>query len=277
MSVDSGVSPMTDIHSHLVPGVDDGARTMEDALAAVGLMVDRGITSIVTTPHLDGALTRDARALDVRLSEVDEAYARLVEAVAVQYPEVELRRGHEVMLNRPDPDLSDPRLRIAGSDFVLAEWPRLQIPPETTPALRKLAAQGYGIVIAHPERYAGQDSRMERAERWRGVGAMLQVNYGSLQGRYGPEPRARAIRLLEEGWADCLASDFHAHPGLRLFIEGTEDVLREMGEAEPVREAWWLLTRTNPARIARGERPLPVPPLRMKKGVLSRLLSIFRS
>jgi len=274
MIAEPELSPMTDIHSHLVPGVDDGARTMEDALAGVGLMVERGITSIVTTPHLDGHLTHDPVALEARLSEVDEAFARLASAVKEHFPQVSLERGHEVMLNRPDCDFSDPRLRLAGSDFVLVEWPRLQIPPGTVPALQNLGSKGYGLIIAHPERYAGHDERMELAEHWRGEGAMLQVNFGSLLGKYGPEPRVRALRLLEAGWVDCLASDFHAHPGLRLFAEGADTLFREM-EGE---EAWALLTRTNPARMARGERPLPVPPLQLPKGgVLGRFLSIFRS
>jgi protein-tyrosine phosphatase len=268
------LSPMTDIHSHLVPGVDDGARSMEDALAGVGLMVERGITSIVTTPHLDGSLTHDPVALDARLSEVDGAFARLFAAVNERFPEVELRRGHEVMLSRPDCDFSDQRLRLAGSDFVLVEWPRLQIPPESTAALQNLGTQGFGIVLAHPERYSGQGETLGLVARWRDAGAMLQVNHGSLLGMYGPEPRWRALRLLEAGWVDCLASDFHAHPGLRVFAEGSEALFRKLEEEEN----WWLLTRTNPARMARGERPLPVPPIRERKdGVLSRLLSIFRS
>jgi protein-tyrosine phosphatase len=246
---------------------------MEDALAGVGLMVERGITSIVTTPHLDGSLTHDPLALDARLAEVDEAYARLAAAVGKQFPEVELRRGHEVMLSRPDCDFSDPRLRLAGSDFVLVEWPRLQIPPESTAALQNLAKQGYGLVIAHPERYAGQGESLGLVERWKDAGAMLQVNHGSLLGKYGPEPRWRALRLLEAGWVDCLASDFHAHPGLRVFAEGAETLFREMEEEE----SWWLLTRTNPARMARAERPHPVPPIRERKdGVFTRLLSILR-
>lgn len=268
------LSPMTDIHSHLVPGVDDGARTMEDALAGVGLMVERGITSIVTTPHLDGSLTHDPIALEVRLSEVSEAFSRLAGEVASRFPEVELRRGHEIMLSRPDCDFSDPRLRLGGSNSVLVEWPRLQIPPESTAALQNLATQGYEIVLAHPERYAGQGETLGLVERWRDAGAILQVNHGSLLGKYGPEPRWRALRLLEAGWVDCLASDFHAHPGLRVFAEGAEALFRELEEEE----SWWLLTRTNPARIARGDRPLPVPPIQEKKnGVLERILSIFRS
>jgi protein-tyrosine phosphatase len=268
------LSPMTDIHSHLVPGVDDGARSMEDALAGVGLMVERGITSIVTTPHLDGSLTRDPIALEERLSEVDEAYGRLAIEVAERFPQVELRRGHEVKLTRPDCDFSDPRLRLAGSDFVLVEWPRFEIPVESTSALEQLATQGFGLVIAHPERYAGQGETLGIVERWREAGAMLQVNHGSLLGKYGPEPQWRALRLLEAGWVDCLASDFHAHPGLRVFAEGAEALFREMEEEE----AWWLLTRTNPARMARGERPFPVSPVQERKnGVLARLLSIFRS
>jgi protein-tyrosine phosphatase len=268
-----GEALMTDLHSHLVPGVDDGARTLDDAMEGVQRMVDRGIANIVTTPHLLGSLTRDPHALAERLGRMDEAFVELAAAVAARHPGLRLERGHEVMLDVPDPELSDPRLRLAGTSFALVEWPRLQIPPETSSALRKIRDQGIDVVIAHAERYGGYDEPMTLAGRWKDEGAVLQVNYGALLGKYGPEARSRAVQLLERGWADCLATDFHGRPGLRLFVEGAHRVFEELG----AEEAWWLLTRTNPDRISRGERPLPVPVVKGERRLLSKLFSLFRS
>jgi len=263
---------ITDLHSHLVPGVDDGAATLEESLDAVDRMVERGITSIITTPHLLGSLTRDPEALELRLGEVDDAFRRLVVAVAERYPELRLRRGHEVMLDRPDVEFSDPRVRLAGGRCALVEWPRLQIPPETGPAIRRIREQGVIPVLAHPERYAGYDDRMSLIPIWRAEGAILQVNHASLTGRYGPEPRARALTLLEEGWVDCLSTDFHARPTLRLYLEASKSFFEE----RDAMESWWLLTRTNPGRIGEGELPLPVPPLRADRGFWARLRTLLR-
>ena len=103
---DSGA--FADIHSYLVPGVDDGANDLEDILTSVRRMTELGIRKILTTPHLDGGVTRNDEAIEARLSEVDEAFARAAAAVADEFSEVDFRRGHEVMLDIPDVDFSDP-------------------------------------------------------------------------------------------------------------------------------------------------------------------------
>jgi hypothetical protein len=144
-----------DLHSHLVPAVDDGACSLEEALDAVERMVERGVRSIVTTPHLNASTTKVASDREARLAEVDEAWNEVCGAVKVRFPTLGFRRGHEVMLDIPDPDLSDPRVRLSGTSFVLVEWPRLQIPPQTEPVLERICAEGYRPIIAHPERYRG--------------------------------------------------------------------------------------------------------------------------
>ncbi len=144
-----------DLHNHLVPGVDDGARSLEEALEAVERMVAAGIGQIITTSHVNASLTHDSRLLGTLLEEVDESWQTLAEQVRERFPDVEIFRGHEVMLDVPDPDFSDARLRLAGTSFVLIEWPRLQIPPRTTQVIERIASAGYHPIIAHPERYAG--------------------------------------------------------------------------------------------------------------------------
>lgn len=269
---EAGMDGEVDLHSHLVPGVDDGARNLEDVLEGVGRMVERGVTTIVTTPHLDGSLTLEASGLERRLSRMDGAFLEAEEAVRRAHPAVRFLRGHEVKLDCPDPDLSDQRLRLGGSDFVLVEWPGLLVPPGTPRVLRSLRSQGAEFLIAHVERYRGYDQAMTVLERWREEEVFFQVNHGSLVGRYGTEVRRRAFRLLERGWVDCLASDFHGRPELRLYIGAARRLFREL-DAE---EAWTMLTEVNPGRIAGNEKPLPVPTVKMERGVWDRLASLFR-
>lgn len=264
---------LTDLHSHLVPGVDDGARDLDDALEGVGRMVDRGIRTIVTTPHLAGSLTLDPQGLEERLTEVDAAFEAVERAVRERYPDVSFMRGHEVMLDRPEAHLEDPRIRLGDSRVVLAEWPRLRVPPGTARVLRALREQGVQIMIAHPERYGGYDEQLSAVEEWRAEGAFLQINYGSFTDRYGPRARLLAFRLLERGWVDCLASDFHGREHLRLYVNEAREVFRAL-DAE---ESWTLLSSTNPGRIARGEEPLLVPPVESSRGFLERLRALFRA
>jgi protein-tyrosine phosphatase len=260
-----------DFHSHLVPGVDDGARTLDDALEGVERMVAAGIRKIITTPHLDGSLTLDPQAFAERMAQMDGAWETIVRAVDERFPEVDFRRGHELMLDVPDPDLGDPRIRLGGSSFVLVEWPRLQLPPGTTDVIRRLRHSGVRPVIAHPERYVGFDRGLDLVREWRRAGAFLQMNYGSLVGRYGPEARELSFRLLRRGWADYLSTDFHGRPHLKLLRREAVAKLAELGADEQVT----LLTVTNPQRIFRDEEPLPVPALLTQPNLWSRLRELL--
>ena len=186
---------LVDIHSHLVPGVDDGARDVTAVLESVWRMMQVGIRRIVTTPHLRASLTLEPWALEERLSAVTLAFEEAAAAVKADFPEVEFRRGHEVMIDVPEPELADPRLRLNGTQFVLVEWPRLQVPPGTPRVLRWLRDQGWWPVIAHPERYMGVPDNPDLLRQWKEAGAYLQVNYGSFVGRYGAAPQDIASRL----------------------------------------------------------------------------------
>jgi protein-tyrosine phosphatase len=262
---------LVDLHSHLIPGVDDGARSVADVLEGVGRMVERGVRRIITTPHLDGSLTLEPSALERRLGEVDGAWEEVRAEVARAFPQVEFGRAHEVLLDVPAPDLSDPRLRFPGTSVVLAEWPRLRIPPGTPRVLAGLREAGVRILVAHPERYRGFDRELSLAAAWREEGAWLQMNCGSLVGRYGPLAREQALRLLGRGGVDCLATDFHGRPHLRLYLREAEAHFLGAGAAE----AWRLLTQVNPLRLSQGEAPLPVPSVDFSRGVLTRIRSLF--
>jgi len=101
---------VADLHSHLVPRVDDGARTLKEALEAVERMVADGIGQTLTKPHVNASLTRDSRGLGTWLEEVGESWQELSEHVRRRFPDVEFLRGHEVMLDAPP--LPVPPLRI---------------------------------------------------------------------------------------------------------------------------------------------------------------------
>lgn len=264
-------SSCVDLHSHLVPGVDDGAPSLEAALEAVGRMKAAGVRELVTTPHLRGSLTLDADAFRSRMETMDAAWESVRGSVAEEHPELPFHRGHEVMLDVPDVDLSDRRIRLADTSFVLVEWPWLQVPPETSAVLSRIRFSGLQPVIAHPERYRGLDDELRSVGRWREEGAYLQVNHGSLVGRYGRDARRRAFRLLERGWVDYLSSDFHGRPNLELYLGRARDAMAEQGGEEQ----FGLLARANPGRLLRDEDPLPVPPLELERGFWDRIKELF--
>lgn len=260
-----------DIHSHLVPGVDDGARDVPAVLDAVERFTRLSVRRILTTPHIDGSLTLDPARLEERLASVTAAWEIAAEAIGEHFPEVDFRRGHEVLLDVPEVDFSDPRIRLAGTSFVLVEWPRLQLPPGTTRVLAGIRRRGYRPIVAHPERYAGMAQALDVVAQWRDAGAYLQVNYGSLVGRYGQNAQSVADRLLRRGWVDYLASDFHAHPRLKIYRTEAAEVLAQ----EEAEEIMSYLSRSNPGRLLDDQEPLPVPVLSGERSLWARLKGII--
>jgi len=262
---------LVDIHSHLVHGVDDGARHLPGVLNAVERLADAGIRRLITTPHIDASLALMPERLAVRLDEVSEAWQTAHDAISREFPEVEYHRGHEVLIDVPEPELTDPRLRLAGTSFVLIEWPRLSVPPGTPRVVRYIRDQGQRPVIAHPERYSGMSRKLELTTQWKEEGALLQVNFGSLVGRYGSEARSVAWRLLETGQADYLATDFHGHSRLKIYKKEAWSEVESRGGSE----ALDLLCRVNPSRILEDLEPLAVPEVSAPASLLRRLRGIM--
>lgn len=259
------MSVRTDFHSHLMPGVDDGARKPEDAAAALGAFRSEETLQLITTPHFMGSLTHRPEKLEDRLAQLDAGWARLREVLSVddaRHPDARFRveRGVEVMLDVPDPDLSDPRLRLAGTDFVLVEFAGLQLPPMNAEfAVRALRAQGWRPVIAHPERYRNL-SDYGQLVRFREAGAFLQVNAGSIFGDHGKTAATHAMAIMTMGLADYVSSDYHARGTPRRADFGRS--LADAGFAEQAE----LLGSVNPGRLLAGELPLPVPPFTAPEG-----------
>jgi len=258
---------LVDIHNHLVPGVDDGARHLPGVLESVERMTHVGIRRLVTTPHIQASLTLDAVRLDQRLSDVGAAYETAAAAIRGEFPEVEYRRGHEVLIDVPEPNLSDVRIRMAGTSFVLIEWPRLHVPPGTPRVLRWIRDQGFRPIVAHPERYGHMLHKPDLPAQWRDAGAFLQVNYGSVVGRYGSEAQTVAFRILEGGLADYMASDFHGQSELKIYKKEAWAVIEERGAAESLQ----TLCRVNPSRMLDDLEPIPAGSLPPDRHILARL------
>ncbi len=257
MSGASAAAGYGDFHNHLVPGVDDGAPTMADALHSVDRMVAAGVRRIVATPHLPASLARTRFRFEAFAGLVEERGTALREAVARKHPGLDFRLGAELRLDTPEPDASDARTRLGGTSFVLVEWAGFRAPSEPRSVLEAIAGQGFRPVVAHPERYAGVDEGLESVRAWKDAGALLQGTWGSLVGQYGSRARMLVRRMLEEGLLDYLSSDFHGRPQYALHVESAADKLRRLGGGRQLD----LLGKENPARLFSDQAPMPVPPL----------------
>ncbi len=246
----------TDFHSHLVPGVDDGAADLAESRAAVGAMARDGVTTAIVTPHFDGSLTLAPLMFEERIAQLDAGFAQLREDAEVAAIGVRLLRGVELMLDVPDPDVSDERLRLDGGRFVLVEFPGLQLPlAHADYAIRALRQNGWQPIVAHPERYRNVDDSLEQLMPLRYAGAYFQVNAGSLIGLHGDGPARRAAALLARGWVEYGSSDYHGRGAPA--VGAARAALAARGAAAQAE----ALFGENPARLVRGESPVPVEPL----------------
>lgn len=246
---------MIDFHNHLMPGIDDGAADIDESRTGLAVLQEQGIRTIVTTPHVRASLTHSKAQLDKFLSAADRAFSALEGLAEREFPELRLERGVEMMLDVPAPRLGDIRLHLAGSEFVLVEFPFMSIPPNSVIPLRELKALGVTPIIAHPERYSNMSTQFGLIEAWKDAGACIQINAGSLVGAYGAGARRLVWQILENGWADYLSSDYHSRG--KCTIARCAAAMLERGAGAQLR----LLTVTNPERMLRSEHPIPAEPL----------------
>ncbi|HET7586061.1 MAG TPA: CpsB/CapC family capsule biosynthesis tyrosine phosphatase [Gemmatimonadaceae bacterium] len=248
---------MIDIHTHLLPGVDDGSPNVEVSVRVLTTMGQEGVSVLVCTPHL--------RATEA--ARIDETHHATVFSTLVEHApqRPKLLRGYEIMLDAPGTDLRPAHLHLGGSSAVLVEFPRMQVPVGAARELLRLRLSGVVPVLAHPERYVG--CTIEMVEEWRGVGAVIQTDAAVLLGSGSMSLLAR--RLLERGLVDCLASDNH---GDHRSLAHAERWLLEIGATEQAR----LLTHVNAERMLTGQPVLPVSPVpALDRGVLGRLRDLL--
>lgn len=204
------------------------------------------------TPHFEAGLQLRPAELAVRWDEIDRAWDRF--QTLLGGTGLVAFRGVELRLDLARPDLADPRLRLDGGRFLLCEFPWFTVPPRSERVLATIRDDGCFPVLAHPERYAGLEDDPGVVDRWLDSGAYLQVNGGSLLGRYGRTARRVATQLLEQGRIHYVASDYHARATPRI-RDYRHELVRLFGPTAAAR-----LTETNPARLLRGEEPLPAGP-----------------
>jgi tyrosine-protein phosphatase YwqE len=194
-----------DIHSHLLPGVDDGVADWEQTLACLRQFAEWGIQKVVTTPHVSrdwypnkvADLKRGQRTLQAL---AEEHHLPLTIEVAAEY-----------MLDDFFPELlqSGEVLTFGGPHYLLVEtgWAAAPFALEST--LFRIQTHGYTPLLAHPERYSYYHDDEAGLARLREMGCLFQLNWMSLTGRYGRRVRKQAGLLLQRGWVDFIGSDLH--------------------------------------------------------------------
>ena len=245
---------MIDLHSHILPAVDDGPRTLEEAVAIARAAAADGIVAIAATPHVrDDYPTSPAR--------MRAGVAELREALANESIPLELHPGGELALDRLDRLSHEDRrhFALAGSRYLLLEFPYSGWPLDLPTRILALLAAGFVPVLAHPERNPEVMAAPERLEALVAAGALVQVTAASLDGRLGRRAQRSGLELVRRGLAHLVASDAHA-PSLRGI--GMSAAAAVIGDDAAARR----LTVDVPAAIVADEEvPAAVPAARPRR------------
>ena len=223
---------MIDIHCHLLPGIDDGARDLEESLALCRHAVAGGITHAVVTPHIHPGRWDNDRSV------IEDVFALLKQAVADAGLPLRLGMASEVRISAEIltmiPEGRVPFLgTYGGEDVMLLELPHGHVPPGADKMVRWLLRQGIRPMIAHPERNKELMRDYDRIKPFVEAGCLLQLTAGAVAGRFGAPAAACARHILECGWAAVLASDGHnlrARPPE--LAEGREAAAKVVGDRE---------------------------------------------
>ncbi len=194
----------TDMHSHLIPGIDDGSKSLDETISILVKFIELGYKKVITTPHIMSDFYKNTPEIILGgLAEVKNEIKRIgleieIEAAAEYYFDETLFKKLE----------EDSFLTFSGK-HVLIEFSFSAAPQEHERLFYDMRIKGYKPVIAHFERYLYYHGSIDQAIDWRSKGMLIQMNINSLFGHYGPTVKKQAEMLIDAGQIDLIATDCH--------------------------------------------------------------------
>jgi protein-tyrosine phosphatase len=234
-----------DIHSHALPGVDDGADNLAMGLDMLRQAAAEGVDDVVLTPHYrsdDGP---------ERGQMLQQRFAEFAAAVAAAGIDLTLHLGAELAFRFGLAQLAatTSSARLAGGPYVLVDLPPGPLSPGLEQAFFEIRTAGFRPVLAHPERHRDLAADPGRIEGLRAQDLLLQIDAGSFRGRFGRRAQAAAIRLAESGQADFVGSDGHDLHKRPMALRSAYDQVSALAGQD---EAQRLFVH-NPRRVLAGE------------------------
>ncbi|MCV9388621.1 tyrosine-protein phosphatase [Reichenbachiella ulvae] len=195
----------TDVHSHLIPGIDDGVKSWEESLSILAELKELGIKKAITTPHIISDYYPNSPEL-IR-EKVEVLNAKIKE----QNMDLSVEAGAEYFVDDwfVKQVESGAELLSFGGKYILVETGFINKPMYLEEVFFKLKARGLEPILAHPERYDYVQEDIRILERFRDMGVRLQVNASSFTGHYSPLAKKTAEAMVKKGWVDMIGSDVH--------------------------------------------------------------------
>lgn len=261
---------MVDLHNHILPGLDDGAATLEESLDIARQFVSEGVTRVAATPHYNSDDPRERRRADA--DTVRARVAELQPALDAAGIPLSVQCGNEIYLTPESPELlaAGTVCSLADGNTALVELSLLagERPLYLDELIFRLQLGGYQIILAHPERYGFVERDVSALDTLASGGLVLQLTAPALLGDYGGGIRRTAEHLLRRGSYSLASSDRH-HPGTPRSLAALHERITQLCDADTAD----LLLCENPARVL-DNRPLiqSAPSEEKNPSLLGRLL-----
>jgi protein-tyrosine phosphatase len=209
-----------DMHSHLIPGIDDGASDPEDSMRLIHSLIELGYKKLITTPHIMWEMHKNTR--DIILEGCEGVRNRLsnlnipleFSAAAEYYTD----EHFDEMLNNDVP------LLTLRDKLLLIEFSIMSLPLDLKKIIFSIQIKGYQPVIAHPERYMYFSQRTSWFDEMRGMGCLFQLNVLSLTGFYGKGPLETCHYLIRKKYVDFIGTDLHHDRHLKMIMRSGADI-----------------------------------------------------
>ncbi len=239
---------MTDLHTHILPGLDDGAESFEDSLEMAQTALESGVTAIAATSHanLPGRESPEERH---RYQKQLNAFRQILSQERMG---ITIHSGMEIFVNGAYLERlqAGELLTLGNTRYVLVEFPMDGPARLLYRELDRMLERGFFPVLAHPERYSCVRRVPEHVQEWYEMGAVIQVNKGSVLGSFGRSIQRTAELLIHRGLVDVAASDAHSPIQRTTRMRELAERLEMLGGEECV----WRLLEENPGRVMEGRR-----------------------
>jgi tyrosine-protein phosphatase YwqE len=205
----------TDMHSHLIPGIDDGAKTLEDSVNLILALKAMGYEKIITTPHIYCEYYPNSSEI------IKTGLTALTSHLKSQQIDIPIEAAAEYFMDEHfEQLLANKDLLTFGDNYVLVEMSFYFEPPKILDYIFEMRAKGYQPILAHPERYLFYSANFERYATFKEYGCYFQLNLLSLLGYYGKPVQQLANSLLKRGWIDFVGTDTHHDRHIEVLKKG---------------------------------------------------------
>lgn len=222
---------MIDIHSHILPGIDDGSKSIEMTLDMIKRAEREGLKNIVATPHFRRG------CFEITYNEVKDLVLKINKLLESEGIDIKVHAGQEVYFSEKIIDDFEEGIigTINDGKYMLIEFPMRKIPKEAADYMYELKLRGVTPIIAHPERYSEVISNVEVLNQFIDEGCLFQLNAGSVRGDFGKDVKKTAEKLIKYGVYSFIGSDAHNNKSRNTgILEESQEVFKKNSYLEEV-------------------------------------------